>query len=171
MANAIWNALCIRHEKQGSYAQLMLIKECLNIRFNLAMPLNKTIDQIDDLITCISNMGNMDWPKFKTIMLINALGGKLEHVQSHIHGMADDPGFCAEKIIHRIHQEHDLIKHCAAQGEGLSALISQTKQQDCEPTICSHCHWPGHMAEFCISPSRKFAGHSLKKARIAQRAA
>jgi len=83
MANAVWNALRIRHKKQGPYTQLMLIKECLDIHFNLATPLNKTIDQINNLITRISNMGNMDWPKFKTIMLINALGGKLEHAITH----------------------------------------------------------------------------------------
>ena len=171
MANAVWNALRIRHEKQGPYAQLMLIKQCLDIRFNLATPLNETIDRIDDLITCISNMGDLDWPKFKTIMLINALGGELEHVQSHIHSMADDPGFCAEKIINRIHRERDLIKHRAAQGEGPSTLISQTKRRDRKPTICSHCQRPGHTAEFCISPGGKFAGHSLEEARIAQRAA
>jgi len=44
MANAVWNTLRIRHEKQGPYTQLMLIKQCLDIRFNLATPLNKTID-------------------------------------------------------------------------------------------------------------------------------
>jgi len=85
--------------------------------------------------------------------------------------MADDPGFCAEKIIHQIHQERNLIKHCAAQGEGLSTLISQTKLQDRKPTICSHCHQPGHTAKFCISPGGKFTGHSLKEAHIAQHTA
>ena len=71
-------------------------------------------------------MGDIDWNKFKIIMSINALGGELEHVQSQIHGMADDPGFSAEKIVHLIHRERDLMKHRAAR-EGPLALFSQTK--------------------------------------------
>jgi hypothetical protein len=130
MANAVWNALCLRYENCGLYAQLMLIKECLAIRFTMATPLNKTINQIDNLIARISNMGDIDWSKFKTIMLINALGSKLEHIQSQIHSMADDPGFSAEKIVHHIHRKCDLVKHRTAQGEGPpagpTALLSQT---------------------------------------------
>jgi hypothetical protein len=173
--NAVWNALHLRHENCGLYAQLMLIKECLAIRFTMATPLNETIDQIDDLVARISNMGDIDWSKFKTIMLINALGGELEHIQSQIHGMVDDPGFSAEKIVHCIHHECDLMKHRAAQGEGLpagpTALLSQTGRKERECTICSHCQQPGHTAEFCISRSRKFAGHTLEEAHVAQWAA
>ena len=170
-ANAVWNELRIRHEKRGLYAQLMLIKECLAIRFNMTTPLNKMINQIDDLVSRISNMGDIDWNKFKTIMLINALGGELEHVQSQIHGMADEPSFSAEKIVHRIYRERDLIKHRAAQGEGPTALISETRRKDRERTICSHCQRPGHTAEFCISHGGKYAGHTIEEARAAQRTA
>jgi hypothetical protein len=80
----------------------------------MATPLNETIDQIDNLVVHISNMGDIDWSKFKTIMLINTLGGKLEHIQSQIHGMADDPSFSAKKIVHCIHHERDLVKHHTA---------------------------------------------------------
>ena len=170
-ANAVWNSLRLRHENRGLYAQLMLIKECLAIRFTMATPLHETIDQIDDLVARISNMGDIDWNKFKTIMLINALGSELEHIQSQIHGIIDEPGFSAEKIVHRIHRERDLVKHRAAQGEGPTALIAQPKRRERERTICSHCERPGHTAEFCISPGGKFAGHTIEEARIAQRAA
>src|SRR5260221_9876658 len=142
----------------------MLIKRGLDVCFTLGTPFTKTITTIDDYITRISNMGDFDWPKFKSVMLINALGGDLEYLQSQIHGMADDPGFSSATIIHRIIQEQDLIKHYAVQGEGPSALISQTKK--CEQTICSHCQRPGHSANFCIAPGGKFIG-TTESAQIA----
>ena len=168
-ASEVWNALRTRHEKRGPFAQLMLIKRGLDVRFTLGTPFTETITTIDDYITRISNMGEFDWPKFKSVMLINALGGDLEYLQSQIHGMADDPGFSSATIIHRIIREQDLLKHRAVQGEGPSALISQTKKR--ERTICSHCQRPGHSADFCIAPGGKFVGHTLEEARAAQRAA
>ena len=172
--SAVWKLLRECHEKRGTFTQLMLIKQALKIRFTSATPLNETIDKIEDLIMHISNMGDLDWPKFKTIILINALGGELEHIQEQVHAMADDPGFSANTVIHRIRQKHDLMKHRAIQGEGLSTLISVLKRQernDRTITTCSHCQRTGHTAKFCISPGGKYAGHTLEEARLAQRAA
>ena len=168
-AKEVWDALRMRHEKRGPFAQLILVKQGIDMRFSMATPFSETINKIDDLITRIENMGDFDWQKFKTVLLINALGGELEYLQSHIYGMADDPGFSSASVVHRIHREQDLIKHCAVQGEGPSALISQNRR--CERTICSHCQKPGHYADFCIAPGGKFVGHTLEEARAAQRAA
>jgi hypothetical protein len=94
-------------------------------------------EKIDDLITQISNTGSIDWDKFKAVVLINALGGNLKHIQSHLHGVADDPGFSANTIIQRIQHENDLIKRQAEQGESLAAFVSQTRR--CEHLMCTHC--------------------------------
>ena len=168
-AKEVWDALRMRHEKRGPFAQLILVKQGIDVRFSMAIPFSDTINKIDDLITRIENMGDFDWQKFKTVLLINALGGELEYLQSHIYGMADDPGFSSASVVHRIHREQDLIKHRAVQGEGPSALITQNRRH--ERTICSHCHKPGHHADFCIAPGGKFVGHTLDEARAAQRAA
>jgi len=104
----------------------MLVKQLLEMRFTVGTPLNKTVDKIDDLITCVSNMGDLDWPTFKTYVLINALGGKFEYMQSQIHVLSNDPGFSTKTVIVRILQESNLIKHCAEGGKGPSTLISHT---------------------------------------------
>jgi len=66
----------------------MLVKQLLEMRFAVGTPLNETVDKINDLITCVSNMGDLDWPTFKTYVLINTLGGKFEYMQSQIHALS-----------------------------------------------------------------------------------
>lgn len=100
MAKEVWDMLRTRHEKHGPFTQLILIKEALDVRFNTAMPFNDMINKIDDLITRIKNMGDFDWAKFKTVLLINALSGELEYLQSQIYGMADVPNFSLASVVH-----------------------------------------------------------------------
>ena len=172
-SNEVWNALRTRHEKRGTWHQIMLVKQLLEMRFTMGTPLNETVEKIDDLITRASNMGDLDWPTFKTYALINALGGEFKYMQSQVHASSNEPRFSASTVVARILQENDLIKRRAEGGEGSSALISHTGRCERErsPLICSHCKRTGHMAEFCISCGGKFAGHTLEEARNAQHAA
>ena len=96
------------------------------MQFTMATPLNKTVDKIDNLITHISNMGDLDWPTFKTYVLINALGGEFEYMQSQIHASSNDPGFSVKTVVTCILQENNLIKQHREGGKGPSALISST---------------------------------------------
>jgi len=148
----------------------MLIKQLLKIRFTIGTPLNETVEKIDDLITCVLNMGDLDWPMFKTYALINALGGEFKYMQSQVHASLNEPGFLANTVVTRVLQENDLIKRRTEGGEGSSTLVSQTGhcERECSPLICMHCKHTGHMAEFCISHGGKFAGHSLEEACNAQ---
>jgi len=126
---------------------------------------------MDNLINCVSNMGPLDWPTFKTYALINALGGKFEYMQSQIHASANDPRFSANTVVARILQENDLIRNRTQGGEGTSALVSHTGRHERSPLTCSHCKRTGHTADFCILCGGKFYGHSLEEAHIAQCAA
>ena len=169
-SNEVWNALHTQHEKHGVWHQIMLVKQLLEMRFTMGSPLNETIDNIDDLITRVSNMGNLDWPTFKTWVLINALGGEFEYIQSQVHSSTNEPGFSASTVVACILQENDHIKHWAEGSKGPIALISQTGQCEHPPLTCTHCKRTGHLAEFCISCGGKFARHTLEEACIAQRA-
>jgi len=135
----------------------------------MGTPLNKTLEKINDVITCVSNMGPLDWPTFKTYALINALGGKFEYMQSQVHTAANDPGFLANTVIAWIMQESDLIKCHAEGGERPSMLILYMNRCEHSPLLCTHCKRTSHMADFYISCGGKFAGHSLEEAHIAQR--
>ena len=141
------------------------------MRFTMGTPLNQTVDKIDDLITHVLNMGDLDWPTFKTYALINALGGEFEYMQSQIHASANDPGFSANTVVTHILQENNLLKRRAEGGEGPSTLISQTGRRERSPLTCTHCKRTGHVADFCISRGGKFYGHTLEEARNAQHAA
>jgi len=171
-SNQVWKALRTCHEKHGTWHQIMLVKQLLEMRFTMGTPLNETVEKIDDLIMRVSNMGDLDWPTFKTYTLINALGGEFKYMQSQVHASSNEPGFSANTVIACILQENDLIKRRAEGGEGSSTLVSQTGrcEHDRSPLICTHCKRTGHMAEFCISRGGKFAGHTLEEAHVAQRA-
>jgi len=168
--NEVWKALRTCHEKCGTWHQIMLVKQLLKIQFTMGTPLNETVEKIDDLITHVSNMGDLDWPTFKMYALINALGGEFEYMQSQVHASSNEPGFSANTVVTRILQENNLIKHRVLGGEGSSALVSQTgcHEREHSPLICTHCKHTGHMAEFCISHGGKFTGHSLEEAHNAQ---
>ena len=168
-AKEIWETLRARHEKKGPFSQIMLVKQGMDTRFAMAKPVNETINEIDDLCTRIDNMGEFNIKTFRNSLLINALSGEFEYLQSSIYGMGGDPGFSFDSIVHRIQREGDLIRHRGINADGPSALLAQNGRR--ERTICSHCQKPGHSAEYCIAPGGKFVGHSLEEARAAQRAA
>jgi len=138
--------------------------------FTMETPLNETVDKIDNIITCVLNMGPLDWPTFKTYALINALGDEFKYMQSQIHASANDPGFSSNTVIACILQESDLIKCRVEGGKGPSTLISHTGHHECSPLICTHCKRTSHVADFCISHSGKFARHTFEEARNAQHA-
>lgn len=99
-AKEVWDTLRARHEKKGPFSQIMLVKQGMDTRFTLAKPLNETINDIDDLCTRIENMGEFNIRTFRTSLLIHALSGELEYLQSNIYGMAGDPGFSFDSIVH-----------------------------------------------------------------------
>jgi len=171
MSNTVWEVLRERHEKRGAWHQLMLVKQLLKMRFAVGTPLNETIDKIDNLITRVLNMGDLDWPTFKTYVLINALGGEFEYMQSQIHASSNNPGFSTKTVVACILQESDLIKRHMEGGKGPSALISHAGRRERSPLICAHCKCTGYIADFCISCGGKFAGHTFEEACIAQRTA
>ena len=72
------------------------------MRFTMGTPLNETVDKIDNLITHVSNMGDLDWPMFKTYVLTNTLGGEFKYMQSQIHASSNDPGFSEKTIVTHI---------------------------------------------------------------------
>jgi len=97
--NQVWKALCTCHEKRSTWHQIMLVKQLLEMQFTMGTLLNETVEKIDDLITCVLNMGDLDWPTFKTYVLINALGGEFEYMQSQVHASSNEPGFLANTVI------------------------------------------------------------------------
>jgi gag-polypeptide of LTR copia-type len=60
IAKEVWDTLCMYHKKQGPLAQLILIKQALDIHFTTITPFSETINKIDNLTTHIKNMGNFD---------------------------------------------------------------------------------------------------------------
>jgi hypothetical protein len=67
----------------------------------------------------MSNVGDIDWPKFKAFALINALGGDFEYTQSQVHEVADDPGFSAQTPLSGLSDANATLSGVAQkQGEG-----------------------------------------------------
>jgi hypothetical protein len=82
--HSLWDmfqALHHWHEKLGLYAQLLLLKEALEIHFNMDTSLSTTITWIWELHNCIYSMGPIDQGKLFSVLLINALGNQSPHLQ------------------------------------------------------------------------------------------
>jgi transposase InsO family protein len=172
-AHAVYEALRERHEKRGLYAQVLLIKKTLEIRFDTTKSLDDTVSEIKSLHRRIADMGEINTDKLLTVFLMNALADQLPHLQSAIQSMSSNPGFCSAHVTQRIHEENELLRHREAQGlqtniSGITALAAVGKPRS--RRICSNCKATGHLVDTCIKPGGKMAGRSLEDAQAAQRA-
>ena len=104
-SHEVFQALRGRHERLGLYAQVLLLKRALNIRFDINTPLSTTVSEICQLHERFCNMGPIDQDNMFSILLINALGDQFSHLQSSLQTMTDDPNFSSDTLLRRLDTE------------------------------------------------------------------
>jgi hypothetical protein len=80
------------------YAQVLLVKKALKIRFDITKLLDDTISEIKSLHHCIADMGKINTDKHLTVFLMNALVDQLPHLQSAIQSMSSNTRFCLAHV-------------------------------------------------------------------------
>ena len=168
----IFNALRKRHENLGPFAQILLIKKFLDIRFSNDATLSQTITEIRELHRRIVTMGAINNDHLLTVGLLNALGEPFSHLQSAIQTLSSAPNFDSTSVIRRIEEEENLIK-CRTDGGHLPtpSHVALTASSTRPPRVpCSTCKRLNHSTEFCISPGGRLAGKTIDEARAAQAA-
>jgi hypothetical protein len=164
----VFTALKKRHEQLGLHAQVLAIREALDVRFDPATSLDDTLTELRAIHTKVVSMGPMDDDKLFTVFIIHALGDRFPQLQSSIQSMTTLPNFSSAVVAQRIHEEHMLIRR-RTELTGATALVATNKERGNRPT-CSLCNRNGHSIDFCISPGGKMAGKTVEEARDAQTA-
>ena len=170
-SRSVYDELRKRHEHLGLYAQVVLIKKALEIRFNDSTSFSTTISELQNLHTQIMNMGPMDPDNLHCVFLINALGDNYSSLQSSIQSMADNTNFSSNTIIRRLQAEESLQRRRKELGLQPEALSAVGKPRKAGNLLCAHCNRTNHLTDFCIHPGGKMAGKTLEDAQKAQRAA
>ena len=159
------------HEHLGLYAQVLLIKKALELRFDPSTGFSKTISELTDLHTQIMNMGPMDPDNLKCVFLINTLGDQFSSLQSSIQSMSEDANFSSSSIVKRLHAEESLLRRRGELGLQPEALAAIGKTRKPGNLLCTHCKRTNHLTDYCIHPGGKMAGKTVEEAHTAQRAA
>lgn len=173
-AHAVFEELRKTHKKQGLYAKLVLMKQAQDKRFRTDVPLSKTIDEFCAIHRRVTQMGPIDDDQLLASWLINGLNDNpiFENIQSNIISSADDPNWSSKTIIRRLQQQDNLVRRRAEQAPQTSSAFAA--QGHGKPRmLCTNCKKSGHLADFCVQPGGKMAGHtpqvSEKGRRKAQR--
>jgi len=136
-SHLIFEELCLRHEKLGPHAQLLLIKQALDYHYDPDGPLRCGTDEILALHTKITKMGPVDFDQLKIIFLINAFGDRFDTVQLSILTAMGSPSFNANTILHCFNQEDSISRtHVVQGGQNFTALLASCR--DRPPCICSN---------------------------------
>ena len=170
-AHDVYEALRKSHEELGLHAQFHVLREALNTRFNPSTPLTRTFDDLQKLCRRFTKMGNMNDDKWKSLLIMNALGDNCPGLQKVIGEMLENPNVTSEDVINRVLREEQVLLCREKQGptnvseSATPAAVSNKKSRP----ICSNCKRTNHRTEFCISPGGQMAGKSIHEARAAQK--
>jgi gag-polypeptide of LTR copia-type len=107
----VFEHLCGCHEKLGLYAQLMYLKEGLNIMFEPNAPFAPTLGIIKDIHHSLSNIGEINLDKIHAILIINALSMHFPHLQSSIQEMTEFLNFSTSVLIWCLLNEDQLNRN------------------------------------------------------------
>ena len=166
-SHAMYEALRKRHEKRGPFAQLLLLKKFLDIRFESGIPFERTINELKDLHTRISDMGPVDGDKLLIFGFLHALGSRYVHLQSAIQRESNSPGFDSLTVEALIEAEQNLAHNHDPPSHHIALAANPTRLPR---TPCGTCNRLNHSTDFCISPGGKLAGKTIEEARTLQAA-
>ncbi|OBZ71895.1 Retrovirus-related Pol polyprotein from transposon TNT 1-94 [Grifola frondosa] len=86
-----WAALHARHLHRGAYNQLLLLREMLGVRFSSAADIPPTLSRLDSLVDRFLAHEMPTGDQFRCLILLNAMSGSLDHLQSDIgQSLAED---------------------------------------------------------------------------------
>jgi hypothetical protein len=171
-AHAMYASLRNRHEKRGPFAQLLLLKEYLDIFFDDDTPFDHTCSQIEELHERICNMGPFDDDKLLTFGYLHALGDKYMHLQSTIQIQSTHPNFDAKSVRHLLDAETRLKrnqkKSAVSTPSNPIALAASTNPTRPPRAPCGNCKRTNHSTDYCVHPGGKLAGKTIEEAQAIQ---
>ncbi|KAH8988955.1 hypothetical protein EDB92DRAFT_1947856 [Lactarius akahatsu] len=126
-AHEVYKKLHKRHKQIRLHAQVLLIKEALNVCFQHDTALIVTTNRVKQLWEWIVKMGSFDNDKLLTILLINGLSENFPQLQSVINGLLNQVNFSSNKVMEQLEDEDSLQNQCMEDGIGSTALAATTQ--------------------------------------------
>ena len=170
--HAMYAALRNRHEKCRPFAQLLLLKEYLDIFFDDETPFDHTCAQIEELHERICNMGPIDDDKLLTFGYLHALGDRYMHLQSTIQIQSTHPNFDTKSVQLLFDRESCLKRNQKKAATAIPsnpiALAASTNTTRPPRAPCGNCKRTNHATDYCIHPGGKLAGKTIEEARAIQ---
>ncbi|TFK77941.1 hypothetical protein K466DRAFT_668574, partial [Polyporus arcularius HHB13444] len=164
-AHAMWILLRTRHEKQGPYAQALLLRELLNVRLDASLPLpaqgRDIIERCERIIAmgplsvevfghfCHFQISTLSTNSLAVVSLLHVLGFGFDHVATGIINEQAKSGdtLTSGDIIRRLECEQQQINGRTASSAPSIALAATGK-----PTgrpLCTNCKQNGHWVQAC----------------------
>ena len=165
-ANKIYESLCDRHQKQGPYAQIKVIRAILDAQTEHGTPLCQTFDEIAKLQSRYIKMGHLTDDQLLCVYMLNALRVNHPRMQMSLNDLLANPLTTSVDICKHLEQED----HTTVTGAPPDAALAAASSKPARP-LCINCQKPGHCTEFCITPGGQMAGKTIEEARTARDAA
>ncbi|RDX54051.1 hypothetical protein OH76DRAFT_1341889, partial [Lentinus brumalis] len=149
-AHTMWALLRGRHEKQGPYAQALLLRELLNVRLDASLPLPAQGRDVIERCERIIAMGPLSANSLAVVSLLHVLGFGFESVATGIINEQARSGdtLTSSDIIRRLELEQQQINGRVASTGSPSIALSATGKPPGRP-LCTNCKQNGHWIQAC----------------------
>jgi transposase InsO family protein len=186
-----FRSLRLRHEKRGGLAQIQMIQQLMNVRFD-RNPANcdPLMTYIRDLVYQVEQIGHVDIAKLACLFTVHGLRTTLPSVHEALAPSIMDGSITLDQLEKRLRYFYELEASNNATQLAFPTIspilvqlpLSTVQSSPSSPTtalpallpprvyICSNCKRPGHAFEYCISIGGKMEGCTPAKAIARQRA-
>ncbi len=150
-AHAMWALLRGRHEKQGPYAQALLLRELLNVRVDASSPLPAQGRDIIERCERIIAMGPLSANSLAVVSLLHVLGFGFENIATGIVNEQARSGdtLTPTDIIRRLELEQQQINGRLVSSASPSIALSATGKPPTGRPLCTNCKQNGHWIQAC----------------------
>lgn len=147
-AYGMWCVLKKRHERQGPYAQAVLLRDLLSVRFDASLPLPNQGRAIVDRCERIVAMGPLSTNSLAVVALLHSLGYGFEHIATaFVHEQSDgNNALTSARIIQRLESEQQIIN--GRMSDALPTGPSSALAASSRP-LCTNCKVTGHWLDRC----------------------
>ncbi|OBZ65473.1 Retrovirus-related Pol polyprotein from transposon TNT 1-94, partial [Grifola frondosa] len=130
-----WAALHARHLHRGAYNQLLLLREMLGVRFSSAADIPPTLSRLDSLVDRFLAHEMPTGDQFRCLILLNAMSGSLDHLQSDIgQSLAEDRKVTSIIVRKKLDFEFQRSQQTTSTETALSAKGGNSLRRSYAPT-------------------------------------
>ena len=180
-SHTIYKALRHRHQRFELHAQILIIRELLDIRFRPEVRFTDTLTAIEKLHTRFKELGSMDEEKTKnhllTVLVMNSLVENYPDLYSRIDDILDKPFSSFSDVYYLLQAEErrqlfrasqDLPPAVSGIPYARTPTAASAKGKKKIRPLCANCKRRSHSTDFCVLPGGKMAGRTIEEARAAQ---